>query len=559
MGGAARIDPLAGDAAARTRGKTMLSLELTTELRRMLPSQAPRAGGPGHVNFRRARFATFNKLPFGPEHLDKTKSSAADMSAASCFLSFVGGVVFLLSFLLFWLIAPLPYQIPLLCQRNARGSRRLVRYLLAAGYVLNFVAVFLALHFKLDPSVTTPYIDGVYQVQNWIRTLSFAGGFSLAMSILCILHVHVPGLCTKLIAPFVTGKLLIERNRKDDLYERAIDLIEKKKPEKLKRQEAANKKRLSMKPDRKGPDGKLLSGSGTDSSVADDGGPAGRADLVDSSIWLFPLVSFLAGFAVYCFVDWFLAAAQPFMQCQRTLNATSAAGVHPASVHPAGIGIATCVAPMFLSLDKGLCCYIVDGKGSIDRLVPQLGGYLGAGYGLMCSVGTTMVWWQLNEVNRQITKLLEQNHGILIESEATASEHSRLAQLADKIQQIEVREKGEAEQMRALERRIVEASSYAELREMFTSAASAPDPEAGRGAGAGAAMSRRSMICSRRESCRQKRDSCDQRAGAQQQVPSVGMTSAIAATSCADIELGSVKEGRRSEEEASMREAAGPV
>ena len=393
---------------------------------------------------RKARWATLNKLPFGPENIPQAARKNGTQVTSS-FLYFIGSAAFFLCFVFFWLIAPFPWTLPLLCGRSLNVSRRWTRYLLGAGFTLNFLMVFLTLRFILGEGLAMPYtVDGVYIPENWMRTISFAGSFCLTMTALCVMHVHVPGLCTRLIAPFVTGKALMERNWKDDVYDELIQLIEKAKPAKLKRSEQKNnEQRLSLQ---LSPNKKLAPRIPTpEARLHEEADEPVRADVVDSSIWLFPLVSFLVGFAFYCFVDWFLEASQPFMHCAPLLNATTtiltgtagAAGL--AGRAPAVASATSCLPPRFPSLDYTLCCGITDGKGRMDRLVPALGGYLSAGYGFMCAVGTMMVRWQLNEVNRQITRLLLENRGVVDEAklQATATMHSRVAELAEKIQQME--------------------------------------------------------------------------------------------------------------------------
>ena len=100
---------------------------------------------------------SFDKMPLGHVTHKKPKSAQALASVESNpALILVGGVLFQLCYLLFWLAVPLPWQIPVtLFRRNNRpythqytSLRRPARYLLAAGYMLNWtIAMLASLHF----------------------------------------------------------------------------------------------------------------------------------------------------------------------------------------------------------------------------------------------------------------------------------------------------------------------------------------------------------------------------------------------------------------------------
>jgi hypothetical protein len=373
------------------------------------------------------RLRSFDKMPLGPVANRKRRDQrAATAVPSNPVLTLVGSMLFQVSYLLCWVVAPLPWQLPVMFLRRMNQqdaeiarSRMKARYLLAAGYALNWTIGMLALHYS-GSTLASAYVGDEYQPRT-VFAQTFSGGFCISMSVLCCLQISLPELCTTLITPFVTGHILVESTWKNDLIEELHQLIDRAKPAKLKKGEEAARRQSTLHR-------RALSNEGSEAK-------GNLHNIVDSSIWLFPLLSSMVGFGVYTIVHWYVAEAQPHMLCT-SMPTTTIRFATDNSSDSVGTPLSTCQPPRFPSIHNDLCCGVVDMTSSLDRFIPTLGGYLGAGFGLMCSVGTLMLKWQLSELNRQIAKLLRHNRGVVDSAKATSSDHARVAQLDSTVQQV---------------------------------------------------------------------------------------------------------------------------
>ena len=399
---------------------------------------------------------SFNKMPLGPLELKKTRNPHEPIEDELSVLAVVGSLFFRLSYVAFWLVTPAPWQLPMeWLRRRLRADPTLVRfrlparYLLATGFSINWLLAFALVRSIGGDEVIAAYVNGEYQART-VFALAASFGFCFSMTVLCCLQIAKPGLSTDLITPFVTGKALVESSWKSDLIEEIHVLIDRALPAKVKKtKDAARRQSAALRgfhalqtesEELVEQEQEHLEEYSVDNS---------RKDIVvDSSIWLFPLISSMFGFGIYCLMDWFLAS-QPNLMCTILLAPPE-----------------SCVPPRFTSIDNAFCCGVLDMTNHPNRLIPTLGGYLGAGFGFVCTIGSLMVRWQLTVLNREIVKLLVHNRGILDSTKAITTGHSRVAQLDHDVSQMKEHIEKQMKEIRDVTTMLVKSQSRAHLNTM---------------------------------------------------------------------------------------------